>query len=168
MQSQEDMLEAASLVRPEDQEIYADTWRRASTRLSGSDGHVDVQIGAGGFQGATTITDTFNEVYWQTLVPWQQADAAKHPELCAPSVLHQGDGAAPAVDLSLTVFVDDLSKSALVEGLSRLAARSEELDTGLNVALERVGLAQNRDKREALVAIVGEGSHNNFKSVVNR
>ena len=121
--------------------------------IDAADGPILFQLGEGAAQGHTTAPKKFVRTFARALVPWSTDFTAEHKELMCRCVVNER-----LVDLSTTVFVDDVAKQTPVQSatdaIDSIRSNNDEFDQAINT----IGAKQNRDKQAHVAKFCGPGS----------
>ena len=121
-----------------------------------------LQVGCGNMQGDRMAPAQFLSVYLPAVEQWHAAcQALPH----GTALLATDPVSGERCDTSLSTFADDVAKTHAIPTAPEFAPIVTRMDTDLDRSLQALGMAQNHDKKELLVRVMGPGSQKAMQDI---
>ena len=127
---------------PQDVQLLLQRNNECVLHVRAADGAVYIQPGSGSLQGDCHAGAQFLEQYHPTIDEFI-ASVAEDGLLVATDPVSQQEQ-----DLSISTYADDLSRTIVCQDPEDLLCQLHTANAELNIALHKIGVAQNEDKQE--------------------
>ena len=127
---------------PQDVQLLLQRNNECVLQVRAADGAVYIQPGSGSLQGDCHAGAQFLEQYHPTIDEFI-ASVAEDGLLVATDPVSQQEQ-----DLSISTYADDLSRTIVCQDPEDLLCQLHTANAELNIALHKIGVAQNEDKQE--------------------